>query len=324
MQMAAALAEVPGVRSASVSQTLPMRGGGYNMPISIEGRPDMQGMSTEYRVVTPGYLEAMGVARQSGRLIVNTDRRETERVVVINDALAKTFFSGVDPIGREIGDGGGLTARVIGVVSSVAERRLDDPPQPTRYVALAQMPWVDAAQSFVIRTLPNVESTRLTDATRRTIAAVAPNTAVQEVTTMQRIHDIAVGPVRPILGLLSLLTGLALTLGAIGIYGVLAHFAVRHRRDWAIRTALGLSRGYVVAHVLRYGAVLVGAGIATGLLVTVGLTRLLSQLLYGVRSLDPLALGVAAVALFVVGLLAALIPAWRAGTTDPATVLREQ
>jgi len=324
IRLATALAEIPGVRSASVTQELPIRGGGYNLPLSVEGRSDIQGMSTEYRVVTPGYLEAMGLALRSGRLIDETDRRETERVVVINEALARAFFPGVDPVGRLLGEGDGEATRVVGVVSNAAERRLNDPPYPVRYVALAQMPWVDAAQSFVLRAAPNVETTRVIDEARRTIERVAPGVAVQEITTMDRIHDTAVGPVRQIMSMLSVLTGLALTLGAIGIYGVLAHFAVRHRRDWAIRTALGLSRARVVGHVLKHAAVLVGSGIVVGLVATAGLTPMLSQLLYGVHSLDPIALGSAALALLTVGLVAALIPAWRAGTTDPATVLREQ
>jgi predicted permease len=323
-QLATALGEIPGVQSASVTQEVPLRGGGYNLPLSIEGRPDIQGMSTEYRVVTPGYLEGLGVALRSGRLIDETDGRETERVVVINEAIARAFFPGVDPVGRVLGEGDGQTTRVIGVVSNAAERGLNDPPHPVRYVALSQMPWVDAAQSFLLRAAPNVEVTPLIDVARRTIERVAPGVAVQEVTTMERIHDAAVGPARQIMRLLSLLTGLALTLGAVGIYGMLAHFAVRHRRDWAIRTALGLSRGRVVAHVVRHGLVLVGSGIVVGLVATAGLTRVLGQLLYGVTSLDPIALGTAALALLAVGLVAALIPAWRAGTTDPATVLREQ
>jgi predicted permease len=323
-QLTTALSEIPGVQSASVTQEVPLRGGGYNLPLSIEGRPDIQGMSTEYRVVTPGYLEDLGLALRSGRLIEETDRRETERVAVINETLARAFFPGVDPVGRVLDEGDGQAARVIGVVSNAAERGLNDPPHPVRYVALSQMPWVDPAQSFVVRAAPNVDAASLTDVVRRTIERVAPGVAVQEVTTMERIHDAAVGPARQIMGLLSLLTGLALTLGAIGIYGVLANFAVRHRRDWAIRTALGLSHGRVVAHVLKHGIVLVGSGILVGLMATAGLTRVLAQLLYGVSSLDPVAFGTAALALLAVGLVAALIPAWRAGSTDPASVLREQ
>ena len=322
-RLVAALADIPGVRTAAATQQLPLRGGGYNLPIVIEGRSDIQGMSTEYRIVTPGYLEALGVVLRSGRLIAETDRRDTERVVVINEALARTFFPGIDPIGRQLGDDAG-SARVIGVVGNAVERSLNDATQPVRYVALSQMPWVDATQSLLLRAAPNVDPDGLLDLARRRIAEIAPGVAVQELTTMRRIHDRAVGSARQVMVLLSLLTGLALTLGAVGIYGVLAHFATRHRRDWAIRSALGLSSARVILHVVRHGAVLVGSGIAIGVAAAVGLTRLLSQLLYGVSSLDPVALSGAALALLAVGLLAAFVPAWRAGTTDPAAVLRDQ
>jgi hypothetical protein len=97
----------------------------------------MDAHPAEYRIVTPGYLEALGVVLRSGRLIAETDRRDTERVVVINEALARTFFPGIDPIGRQLGDDAG-SARVIGVVGNAVERSLNDATPPVRYVALSQ------------------------------------------------------------------------------------------------------------------------------------------------------------------------------------------
>jgi len=126
------------------------------------------------------------------------------------------------------------------------------------------------------------------------------------------------------MALLSLLTGLALVLGAIGIYGVIAHFAARRRRDWAIRVALGLPGGRVVGRVLGHGTALVAVGIVIGVAAASVLARLLSALLFGVSAFDPLALAGASVVLLVVGFLAAAAPAWRAGMTDPAIALREQ
>jgi ABC-type antimicrobial peptide transport system permease subunit len=126
------------------------------------------------------------------------------------------------------------------------------------------------------------------------------------------------------MSLLSLLSGLALVLGAVGIYGVIAHFATRRKRDWAIRVALGLPGSRVVTHVVRQGVVLAGAGIALGALGAVALTRLLTSFLYGVSSVDPIAFAGASLALLLIGLVAAFIPARRAGTVDPAMVLREQ
>jgi len=123
--------------------------------------------------------------------------------------------------------------------------------------------------------------------------------------------------------LLSLLTGLALVLGIVGVYGVMTHFATRRRRDWAIRVAIGLPGSRVIAHVLGHGAVLVSTGIVAGLAGAAGLTRLLSSFLFGVSAVDPLAFAVAGAALFAAGVAAALVPALRAGMADPLKALRE-
>jgi predicted permease len=321
-QLIAALAGLPGVQVAGAAQTLPLRGGGYNVAFSIEGRSDLEGSTTEYRIVTPGYLEAMGFELMSGRTITGSDRSDTERVVVINEALSEKYFGGVDPIGQRVG-GDAEFARVIGVVANAAERRLIDDPVPVRYVAVAQMPWVDVAQSLVLHAAPGADPVPLLDEARRTLERVAPGVAVREATTLSRVLDKAVGPARQVVSLLSLLTALALTLGAVGVYGVIAHFAARRRRDWAIRIALGLPGSRAVAHVVGHGALLMAAGIAIGVVAAAGLARLLSSLLYGVGAIDAIAFVAAAATLLAVGLLAAFVPALRAGMTDPATVLRE-
>jgi ABC-type antimicrobial peptide transport system permease subunit len=124
--------------------------------------------------------------------------------------------------------------------------------------------------------------------------------------------------------LLALLSGLAVVLGAVGIYGVISHFANRRKRDWAVRVALGLRPSRVVGHIVGRGATLVGAGIVVGVLAAAALARLLASLLYGVSAVDPLALAVASAMLLGVGLVAAFLPARRAGRVDPALALREQ
>jgi ABC-type lipoprotein release transport system permease subunit len=110
----------------------------------------------------------------------------------------------------------------------------------------------------------------------------------------------------------------------VGVYGAIAHFSTRRRRDWAIRVALGLTGPRVVLHILVHGALLVAAGIAVGIGGAALLSRLLSSLLYGVDSADPVAFAAAAAALLGVGIVAALLPAWRAGMADPLVALREQ
>jgi predicted permease len=319
-----ALRELPGVVSVGAAQTLPLRGGEYRAGLRIDERPEIQGAATEYRVVTPGYLESLGFALRQGRAIRSDDRTETERVVVINEAFARKYFPGLDPIGRSIGiDVTQGLWRIVGVVANAAEKRLTDAAEPVRYVALAQQPWIDDAESIVLRTAAGAE-TSLLEPMRRTITRVAPTVAVQQTTTMHRVLDTAVGPARQVVVLLSLLTGLALILGAVGVYGVMTHFVTRRRRDWAIRVAIGLPGSRVITHVLGHGAMLVSAGILAGIVGAAMLTRILSSFLFDVSALDPLAFATAGAALFGVGIVAAFVPAIRAGMADPLKALREQ
>jgi putative ABC transport system permease protein len=322
-ELTMALRELPGVQSVGTVQTLPLRGGGYRAELAISERPDIKGSATEYRIVTPGYLESVGIALRRGRTITDADRRDTERVVVINEALAQKYFAGVDPIGRLLGGDFDPPPRVVGVVGNAAETLLTDPAEPVRYAPLAQMPWIDEAHSLVLRTAPGVAETSLLEPARRTIARVAPGAAVQT-TTMRRVLDMAIGPARQVVMLLSLMTAVALILGAVGVYGVMAQFAARRQRDWAIRIALGLPGSRVITHVLRHGALLVSGGIVLGIAGAAVLTRLLSSFLYRVNAIDPIAFAVGAAALLAVGTVAAFVPAWRAGMADPLIALREQ
>src|SRR4029079_8249844 len=149
------------------------------------------------------------------------------------------------------------------------------------------------------------------DVTRKTLARTAPGFGIRGMTTMSRVMDEAVGPARNVMSLLSALSVLALVLGAVGIYGVIAHFAARRKRDWAIRVALGLRGSLVVRHIVGQGAALVIIGVAIGAAGTVLLARLLVSFLFGVSTLDPIAFLAASVALLVIGCIAAFVPAWR-------------
>ena len=323
-ELLTALREVPGVHSVGAVQQLPLRGGGYRLGLTFAERPDIKELATEYRIVTSGYLESIGIDVRHGRTISSADRRDTERVVVINEALAQKHFPGVDPIGKLMSGDADTPSRVVGVVANAAEKRLIDSAEPVRYVALAQMPWLDEAQSLVLRAMPGIDETSLLEPARHTIARVAPTAAVQQTTTMRRVLDMAIGPARQVVMLLSLMTALSLVLGAIGVYGVIAHYAARRRRDWAIRVALGLPGARVISHVVGHGALLVTAGIVVGIAGAAILTRLLSSFLYGVGAIDLIAFVTAGAALLAVGTVAAFLPAWRAGMANPLIALREQ
>jgi ABC-type antimicrobial peptide transport system permease subunit len=209
------------------------------------------------------------------------------------------------------------------VVGNVAEANLTDPPAPARYFLTDQFPWTFDNQTLVVRTTRPQDAVPIIGAVRRAIAKVAPSVAIQDVTTMQRGFDRAVGPARDVRTLLGMLTALALLLGAIGIYGVIAQFVARRAVDWSIRVALGLAPSRVVSLVVRHGTWMIVVGIVIGVGAAMLLGRFLSTLLYGVTAADPITIMGASIALLTIGIVAALIPAIRASRADPALVLRK-
>lgn len=322
------LEQLAGVRSAAAAMKLPLRGGGNSFGIRLEGQPQ-EGPSpiTFFRVVTPRYFETMGIRVVQGQNFTGNEvwdvPADGEMAVIVNEALAKQYFPDQNPIGRRILGGFNVPQRIVGVVSNVSEGRLTDEKEPVRYYLQQQVQWGNSA-AIVLKMQRPQDAEAILDDARRTVNRVSPDFAVQETTTMERVFDFAVGPARQIMTLLSLLSGLALLLGAVGIYGVIAHFAARRQRDWAIRVALGLPGARVMTHIVRQGVVLAVIGIAIGALGAAALTRLLSSFLHGVSSVDPVAFASASVALLLIGAAAAFVPARRAGLTDPASVLREQ
>jgi predicted permease len=322
-ELVSELDALPGVESAAAVQTLPLRGGGDNWGIGIEGRPDPQS-TTSFRLVTPDYFPTMGIAVRQGRGFEATDRAGSELVVVINEALANKFFPGENPVGRRLDEGDGILPRIVGVVENVAEDDLTDEPAPARYMLYEQVPiYTPEVNTLVLRAERSGGAAALLEPARGVLRRVAPGVAVQTTTTMDEVFTRAVGPARQVMSLLALLGGLAMVLGAVGVYGIVSHVVSRHKRDWGIRIALGLQPRRVVAEVVRSGGVLVAGGIVLGTLAFLAAARWLASFLYGVGAADPLAMAAAAAVLLLTGLLAAFVPAWRASRIDPAVVLRD-
>lgn len=324
-ELVEAVEALPGVHSVAATQRLPLRGSSDNWGMAIEGRPEVEDASTAFRVVTPRYFRTMGIGLRSGRVLQESDRNPdaVEGAVVINQALTDTFFPGVNPIGQRISFMN-RQDRIVGVVENVAESGLSAEPVPARYVVYEQVPWLLPSQTMVIRMQTGGNPAMILDAARRAIQTSAPEVAIHEMTTMENVFDRAIGPARQVMSLLALLGGLALALGAIGVYGVVSHFVTRRRRDWGIRIALGMPPARVIRQIVWQGAALVVAGIALGLIGFLALARLLGSFLYGIGTADPVSLAGATAILLTAGLLAAYIPARRAGRIDPALVLREQ
>ncbi len=317
-----ALQALPGVKQVAAAQKIPLRGSGDNWGIRIQGKPDVQA-TTAFRMVTRDYLATLGVPVRAGRSFDPSDREGSEPVVVINEALAAKFFPGEDPVGRRLLTFGDRGERIIGVVGNAAEAKLTDVPVPARYMLYEHVPPVWHQVTFVLRTEDVDRIPVLLDAARSTIAREGGQLAVQEMTTMANLFDLAMGPAAQVVTLLSLLAGLALVLGAVGVYGVISHYVGRRSRDYGIRIALGQQPSRVVRQVVGRGVALVAIGSAIGVAAALAVSSVLSTMLYGVQPTDPLALAAAVGLLLLVGMMAAFVPARRASLTDPARVLRQ-
>ncbi len=317
------LAALPGVRSAAATSKLPLRGTGDNWGIVLVAKPELPMTTTAFRVITPDYFRVLGMALKRGRLFEEADRAAPAPVVVINEALARKYFAGGDPIGQQIGGAGPRPATIVGVVADAAEARLTDAAVPARYMLYEHAPYAPAGNALVLKLQRVSDMGPALAAARALIEKTIPGAAVQTTTSLQQVLAESMGPARQTRSLLALLAGLALVLGAVGVYGVTAHAVSRRQREIGIRLALGMRRSRVVGRILVRGGMLIGAGIAAGVLASLFVTRVVASLLYGVAVNDPVALLGATATLLAAGLAATAIPAWRASRFDPAVVLHE-
>lgn len=322
---------LPGVVEAGITQQPPVRAASWNSGILVEGKPDLPPTTTMVRVVSPGYLQTMGAELVEGRFLDETDLlpglpgdSSALGAVVINQSLARKFFEGGSPLGRWVSGGFGPTRlQVVGVVRDVQEGQLADEPAPARYMLSTALPFTPQGQTLVFRVEPGRDLLAALGAVRELVASKAPRVAIAQTTTMEAEIARSMGPVRNVMTLVSIVTGLALFLGAIGVYGVMSHFVLRRQRDWGIQLALGLQPGQIIGRVVGRAARLILLGILTGVGAFGLLGGLLRPFVYGVAPTDPVALAAAPLLLLLVGCVAALVPAARAGRTDPVSVLRD-
>jgi predicted permease len=319
------LQSMSGVRAVGATVRLPLRGSANNWGIQIPGRPELARTTTAFRAVTRDYFTALHIPLKSGRSFQASDHANSERVVVINEALAAKYFEGTDPVGRVISTGfDDRGERIVGVVGNVAEAQLTDAGVPARYMLYEQVPPVWHEVTFVVAANRADDVPRLLGQTRETIQSSTRHLAIQQLTTMESVVDVAVGAPQRVATLLSLLAGLALILGAVGIYGVISHFVSRRTRDYGICIALGLPPRRVVSQVVTRGFALAVAGSVIGLIAVFLGAQRLTSLLYDVEPADARVLMGAVLMLVAVALFASFVPAWRASRTDPAKVLRQQ
>jgi putative ABC transport system permease protein len=327
------VSQIPGAESAAVTSQVPMGAGGNGNGLIPEGKSfDPQNfISSRLRMVTPDYFKTMRIPIVKGRGLSDADRKGSLKVMVISEALANAAFPGQDPIGRRIAccepapDGKSPDLKtVVGVAGDVRSRGLGEAPGPEFYLPIDQVPavawdWIQRTAYVVVRTPQEPES--LTNPIRAVMRDIAPSVPLFQVSTMrQRLGD-SMATSRFNTLLLTLLGGIGLVLAAVGIYGVIAYFVTRRTQEIGIRMALGATRLDVITLVFRQAALPLGLGIVAGLLMSAGLTRVLSTQLFGVSPFDPLTFVAVVATLAIVALLASLVPARRAASVDPTKAL---
>jgi len=326
---------LPSIDSAGVIDSLPLSsGGGSHQPFSIEGRP-VQQMSdqpeVDVRLISPGYLQAMHIPVLRGRNLTDADATGRPGAALISDSLARRFWSKEDPIGRHITLTffPGVVREIVGIVGDVKLDSLDETrPVATIYVPLAQLTvptqqtWHSFGMTFAVRT--NSDPLNSVAAVTKAIREVGPDLPVVDVMSMNDVIAQSVSPQRFNMLLLASFAGLALILAAVGIYSVLSYTVRRRIREIGIRMALGASNHDVIRLVLADGLKPILAGVALGLAAALALGRVVSSLIFGVRATDPLTFAAVALLLLLVGILATIIPAYRATGIEPVRILREE
>jgi len=323
---------IPGVRSAGLTSALPLQES-YNYGyLRIEGRSETPGDEpvVQQRVVSPGYFRALGIPVLRGRAFTDRDAGAAYNsgahpaagtapaIVLINRALARQYFPNQDPIGQRIKLGDSLWAPIVGIAGDVRESQLEAPSAPTLYLSYLQFPQNEI--TLVVST--TVPPTNVTPAIRAAIRSVDPGQPVYDVETMEHVVAESVSSSRFDFWLLGTFAAIALALAAAGIYGVMSYVVTQRTREIGIRMALGAQAAAVHRLIVREGMALVVGGLVLGAIVALGATRLLSSLLYGVSSTDPITFICVAILLGVIALVASYVPARRAAAVNPTISLR--
>jgi putative ABC transport system permease protein len=318
---------LPGVVSAGFTIGVPVAFKGWFNAVIVEGAGVPSGgnvPTVNYRAVTPGYLQTLGVPLRRGRYLEESDGPDRPLVAVINEAMGRKFWPGQDPVGKRFKQGDGRPeapwCTVAGVVGDIRQAGLDTPARPEMYLPYQQQH--PLPHGLVIRT--SVDPMSVAAAVRREIQAIDPEQPVASVMTMEEVLDRDVFSSRLQSTLLAAFSALAVLLAALGIYGVLSYTVAQRRREFGVRLALGADRRDLMYSVVRHGLTLASAGIAAGAAAALVLTRLLGSWLHGVSPRDPWTLAGTGLLMMLIAAVAAAVPARRATAVDPMVTLRDE
>jgi predicted permease len=319
----ARLRALPGVSAAGGSGTIPLRGGSM-ASLAIDGRPQPEGKLPEigYQPVSDDLFRALGMTLKRGRTFHPGDNSNAPRVVILSEGLARAFWPNADPIGARIRLGPNPEepwSTIVGIVGDVRVGVAGDA-RPTAYVSSRQDHWGGA--DVVVRTTGDPMA--LLPAVRREMKALDATLPVGSPASMKDVRSSRLADRRLPMQLMTAFALLALTLAAVGVYGVMAYSVAARTREIGVRVALGAQPRDVFGMVLRQGLRAAVVGLTLGLLGAAALGRVLTKLLYGVTPTDALTFVAVAAVLLAVALAACFIPARRAVRVDPLEALRSE
>jgi putative ABC transport system permease protein len=320
-----AMRSTPGVLAAGAVNRLPLSGSWWATAVRKEGQADepTSGRRAYTRVITPGYLETIGLPVERGRGPLESDRANGRLVVAINRTMAEAIWPGEDAIGRRFTIGGPFWYEVVGIVGDERYNSLSQPTAPVMYMPFRQGTFghfQDWGMTVVLRTAGDPAALAAT--IRARVQAIAPSIPIFSMNTFDSIIERDVAAQRFNAVLFGAFGLLALVLSAIGVYGLLAYIVVQRTREIGVRMAMGAARPAIVGLIVGRGILLAAIGSAIGIVTALALARILASMLVGVGPHDAVAFGSSTLILFAVALTACLIPAWRATRIVPIAALR--
>jgi predicted permease len=321
------LLESPGVTDAAYSDSIPLGFGlGKWNDITVEGyaaRPG-ENLAVHHASVSPGYFDVLRMPLLAGRDFKAEDNQTAPRVMIVNEAFARRFFDGRDPVGHRVQIEGGNPLTIVGMAKDSKYYSLSEAPQPYYYTSFDQVYFGsgESGVAFYVRT--DRDARDLVPVLRHEMSAIDPNSAgLTAMALSDYISAAWFGP-RIASAFLAVLGAISMLLAGVGLYGVMAYSVSQRTREIGIRMALGAAPGGVLRVVMRRGLLLALLGIAAGLAISLAATPQLAPLLYRVSPTDPVSIAGAALFLIVVAALASLLPALRATRVDPIVALRQE
>jgi putative ABC transport system permease protein len=320
------VASIPGIQKVAVTDILPLSGNDNRSGAQLQGYDPRPGerISMNPRLVTPGYLETMGIPLHAGRMFSAADAADERHVAVVSETTANRYWPNESALGKRFRFTveGAPWLEVVGVVGSVHNRAPDKEPTPDVYLPFRenQLRYVPTRVTLVVKS--RLDASPLALGMRQAIASVERSVSVADIRSLDSFVDDARGARRFILLIVSLFATAAMVLAAAGLYGLLSFVVGQRTGEIGVRMALGASRFQILCEVLTQGVRLARAGILIGLFASLALARLMSTLLFGVHPNDPYVLGAITCILLGVAVLATTVPAWRASKVEPLTALR--